>query len=105
MASKRKDLTPITPGEILKEEFLDPLELSLNRLARDLDVATGRLSAIINGKRRITADTALRLEKYFGVSAQFWLNLQSRYDLKIARREIWPSIGPRVRVRQSAPAA
>ncbi len=77
MASQRKDLTPITPGETLKEEFIDPLDLSLNRLARDLDVAAGRLSQIINGKRRITADTALRLEKYFGVSAQFrtWRHL------------------------------
>ena len=102
MDKNEQRLEPITPGEILKEEFLVPLELSSNRVARDLDVPAGRLSEIINGKRAITADTALRLEKYFGVSAQFWLNLQSRYDLKIARREIWPSIEPRVRAREVA---
>lgn len=105
MARKKQQLAPITPGEILMEEFLEPDGLSLNRLARDLDVPTGRLSQIVNGKRVITADTALRLEKYFGISAQFWLNLQSRYDLKVARREIWPSIELRVRTRQVAPAA
>lgn len=102
MDEKRSRLEPITPGEILREEFLAPLELSSSRLARDLDVPAGRLSEIINGKRAITADTALRLEKYFGVSAQFWLNLQSRYDLKIARREIWPAVEPRVRTREVA---
>lgn len=96
------NLDPIQPGEILKEEFLEPLEISLNRLARDLDVSPGRISEIVQGKRSITADTALRLEKYFGVSAQFWLNLQSRYDLKVARREIWPSIESRVRLRGAA---
>ncbi len=102
MNEKERSLAPVTPGEILKKEFLVPLELSSSRLARDLDVPAGRLSEIINGKRAITADTALRLEKYFGVSAQYWLNLQSRYDLKIARREIWPSVEPRVRAREVA---
>ncbi len=102
MKEQERRLAPITPGEILKEEFLDALELSSSRVARDLDVPAGRLSEIINGKRAITADTALRLEKYFGVSAQYWLNLQSRYDLKIARREIWPSVEPRVRAREVA---
>lgn len=105
MGEDNLELTPITPGEILKEEFLEPLELSLNRLARDLDVPVGRLSEIVNGKRAITADTALRLERYFGVSAQFWVNLQSRYDLKKARREIWPSIEARVRSRAAAMAS
>ena len=102
MHERAQRLEPITPGDILKEEFLDPLDLSSSRVARDLDVPAGRLSEIINGKRAITANTALRLEKYFGVSAQFWLNLQSRYDLKIARREIWPSVEPRVRSRDVA---
>ncbi|MCP4656131.1 MAG: HigA family addiction module antidote protein [bacterium] len=97
-----QELTPIRPGEILKEEFLDPAEISFNRLARDLDVPAGRISEIVNGKRAITADTALRLEKYFGVSAQFWLNLQARYDLKVARRDIWPAIELRVRARPAA---
>jgi len=104
MATKQKLLTPVTPGEILAEEFLEPEGLSLTRLARELDVPTGRLSQIVNGKRAITADTALRLERYFGVSAQFWLNLQSRYDLKVARRKTWPAIELRVRSRNLAQA-
>ncbi len=102
MDENERRLAPITPGEILKEDFLDPLELSSSRVARDLDVPAGRLSEIINGKRAITADTALRLEQYFAVSPQFWLNLQSRYDLKVARREIWPSVEPRIRPREVA---
>ncbi len=102
MNEQDRGLEPITPGEILKEEFPDAQERSSSRVARDLDVPAGRLSENINGKRAITADTALRLEKYFGVSAQYWLNLQSRYDLKIARREIWPSVEPRVRAREVA---
>jgi addiction module HigA family antidote len=100
--SESRELEPIKPGEILREEYLEPLGVSLNRLARDIDVSVGRISEIANGKRAITADTALRLEKYFGVSAQFWLNLQSRFDLKVARREIWPLVEPRVRVREAA---
>ena len=98
----KSDLDLIKPGEILKEEFLDPAGISLNRLARDLDVPAGRISEIVSGKRAVTADTALRLEKYFGVPAQFWLNLQSRYELKLARREIWPEIEARVRVLDAA---
>ncbi len=97
MGRKSKELDPITPGDILLEEFLKPLEISQNRLARDLDVPVGRVNEIIKGKRAITADTALRLEKYFDVSAQFWLNLQSRHDLKMAKRETWPRVKSRVR--------
>lgn len=92
-------LDPITPGEILYEEFMKPMELSANQLARDIDVPPGRISEIINGKRTITADTALRLGKYFGVSAEIWLNLQVDYDMRIARRTVWPNIEPRIRVR------
>lgn len=92
-------LDPIPPGEILYEEFMKPLGLSANQLARDIDVPPGRISEIINGKRSITADTALRLGKYFGVSPEIWLNLQVDYDMRIARRTIWPNVEPRVRVR------
>lgn len=92
-------LDPIPPGEILYEEFMKPIGLSANQLARDIDVPPGRISEIINGKRSITADTALRLGKYFGVSPEIWLNLQVDYDMRIARRTIWPNVEPRVRVR------
>ena len=92
-------LDPIPPGEILNEEFMKPLALSANQLARDIDVPPGRISEIINGKRSITADTALRLGKYFGVSPEIWLNLQVDYDMRVARRTIWPAIEPRIRVR------
>ena len=94
-------LDPIPPGEILNEEFMKPLALSANQLARDIDVPPGRISEIINGKRSITADTALRLGKYFGVSPEIWLNLQVDYDMRVARRTIWPAIEPRIRVRSA----
>jgi addiction module HigA family antidote len=79
-------LDPIHPGEILLEDFLKPMGISINRLARDIGVPPGRISTIVNAKRSITADTALRLGTYFGVSPELWLNLQSDYDLRIARR-------------------
>jgi addiction module HigA family antidote len=79
-------LNPIHPGEILLEDFLKPMDISINRLAREISVPPGRISTIVNGKRSITADTALRLGLYFGVSPELWLNLQSDYDLRIARR-------------------
>jgi antitoxin HigA-1 len=93
----RKQLEPIPPGEILCEEFMKPLHISMNRLARDIDVPPNRISAIIRGKRAITADTALRLGKYFGVSPEIWLDLQSDYDLRILRRTKWSKIEPRIR--------
>ena len=98
----RQALDPIPPGEILRCEFMEPLGLSQNQLARDLDVPVARVSELVHGRRSFTADTALRLEKYFGVPAQFWLNLQSRYDLKIARRDVWPEVEPRVQARRTA---
>ncbi len=76
----------IHPGEILLEDFLKPMEISINKLAREIDVPPGRISTIVNGKRSITADTALRLGVYFGVSPELWLNLQTDYDLRVARR-------------------
>lgn len=80
---RRRKLAPIHPGEILLVEFLRPLELSQYRIARDLNVPPRRINEIVHGKRGITADTALRLGRYFDTSARFWLNLQSRYDLEV----------------------
>ena len=86
MARKTQALDPIPPGEILLEEFMKPLGTSINRLARELHVPPNRISAIVNARRGITADTALRLSRYFSNSAEFWLNLQASYDLRVARR-------------------
>ncbi|HVA40117.1 MAG TPA: HigA family addiction module antitoxin [Candidatus Binataceae bacterium] len=98
-------LDPITPGEILLEEFMKPLDLSQNRLARELDVPAGRIHGIIHGKRAITPDTALRLARYFGVSAEFWVNLQARHDLKVARNAVGPMVERRVRARRTSDGA
>ncbi len=83
-----QQLDPITPGEILLHEFMEPLGISQNRLARDLSVSAPRINEIVNGKRAITSDTALRLARYFGTSPEFWMNLQQRYDLKVAQRKL-----------------
>jgi addiction module HigA family antidote len=85
-------LPPITPGEILREDFMDPVGLSINQLAKNIEVPPNRISEIVNGKRAITADTALRFQRYFGVEAQFWLNLQSEFELRIAKRQKWLDI-------------
>jgi addiction module HigA family antidote len=97
--ARRKLLEPIPPGEILLEDFMRPLGISINALARAIAVPPNRVSGIVNGKRAITADTALRLGKYFGVSAEIWLDLQSDYDLRVARRTVWRRAEPHVRVR------
>ncbi|MBI4634041.1 MAG: HigA family addiction module antidote protein [Deltaproteobacteria bacterium] len=99
MTKGKEMLDPISPGGILYEEFMNPLGLSANQLARDIDVPPGRITAIIKGKRTITADTALRLGKYFWVSLEIWLNLQVDYDMHVAWCTIWPFVEPRVRVR------
>ena len=78
-------LAPIHPGEVLLEEFLRPLSLSQYRLAKDVSVSARRINEIVHGTRAITADTALRLARYFGTSDRFWLNLQSRHDLEVER--------------------
>ena len=101
----KKLLDPIPPGEILLGEFMRPMGLSINGLARDIDVPPNRISEIIKGKRAITADTALRLGKYFGVSPEIWLDLQADYDLRVMRRRAWPQIEPRIRVRATKPAS
>ncbi|MGO9242009.1 MAG: HigA family addiction module antitoxin [Bryobacteraceae bacterium] len=97
-----RQLDPIHPGEILLEEFMRPLGVSINQLARDLDVPPNRISAIVNGARSITADTALRLAAYFGVSPETWLGLQLDYDLRLARRQHGDQITRRVRSRPAA---
>lgn len=96
-------LGPIHPGEILLEEFLRPLNLSQNRLGLDLGIPPQRVGDIVRGRRGITADTALRLARYFGTTPQFWLNLQSRYELDVARHNHLPErIEAQVRPRQQA---
>ena len=80
---KKKELPPIHPGQILVEEFLKPMGISQYRLAKDISVPPRRINEIVHGKRSITADTALRLGRFFGMSPQFWLNLQTRYDLEV----------------------
>jgi addiction module HigA family antidote len=97
--AKKMLLDPIPPGEILLEEFMRPKRISINRLARDIAVPPNRISGIVNGKRAITADTALRLAKYFGTSAEVWLDLQSDYDLRLLRRAAGPQIESQVRVQ------
>lgn len=81
-------ITPIHPGEVLAEDFMKPLGLSANALAQKLGVPANRISAIVGGRRDVSPDTALRLERAFGSSAEFWLNLQARYDLETARDQI-----------------
>jgi addiction module HigA family antidote len=79
----KRELAPIHPGEILLEEFLIPMDISQYRLSKDISVDPRRINEIVHGKRAISADTALRLGRYFGMSPQFWLNLQSHYDLEL----------------------
>lgn len=83
-----KKMDPVHPGEILLGEFLDPMGISQYRLAKDISVPARRINEIVHGKRAVTADTALRLGRFFGTSAQFWLNLQSHFDLEIQRDRI-----------------
>lgn len=83
-----REIPPIHPGEILIEEYLKPMGISQYRLAKDINVDPRRINEIIHGQRSITADTALRLTRYFGTSERFWLNLQSRYDLELQKMEL-----------------
>ena len=98
---KRKKLPPIHPGELLRDE-LEEIGVSLNELARALRVPMNRISAIVNCKRSITADTAMRLARYFGTSPQYWLNLQTAYDLEVAGSLIGSKIGREVLPRNAA---
>jgi addiction module HigA family antidote len=99
-------LSPIHPGEVLMEDFMKPLGLSQYRLAKDIGVTPIRISQIVNGQRAITVDTALRLARYFGTSAEVWLHLQVRYDLEVAEKQLRKQIIREVKVlQQHAPDA
>ncbi len=93
-----KKLSPITPGDVLLEEFLIPMEITQSQLAKDIHVPANRISQIIHCKREITADTALRLGKYFGIEPEFWINLQIRYNMKIARNNVGETIDREVQM-------
>src|ERR1700689_1089893 len=96
-----KKLAPVHPGEILLEEFLNPLKLSQNRLAKDTSVPPRRINEIVRGIRSITADTALRLARYFGTSDRFWLNLQVHYDLEVERDRLGDRLSREVKLLRS----
>ncbi len=91
-----KKLEPVTPGSILLTEFMEPLGLSQNKLARELDIPAARVNAVVNNTRRITTDMALRLGRFFKTGPELWLNLQQRYDLKVAQSEIGEQIEKRI---------
>jgi addiction module HigA family antidote len=99
-----KRLPPITPGEILLEEFLRPSGMSQSKLARAVGVPPGRINDIVRGKRGITPDTASRLAVYWGTSPDLWINLQARYDAKIAARDLVPVIAKRIRTHTQSVA-
>jgi len=98
----KNEFAPVTPGEMLKEEFLAGYGLSQNRLAKEIGISPNRIAEIVNNRRRITADTALRLGLYFGNSPEFWMNLQTYYDLKLARRNLAPADAARIKARRAA---
>lgn len=94
----KRDFLPIHPGEILLEDFLKPMNISQNLVAQSINVPLQSIDEIIQGKQSITADTALRLGRFFGIEAQFWLNLQTRYDLEVAREALSDRLDREVRV-------
>ena len=98
----RSKMRPIHPGEILREEFLTPLEMSAHALSQAIRVPATRVNDIVNGRRGVTADTALRLARYFGNSAEVWLNLQAAYDLRTAERDVAPKIEKEILPRKAA---
>jgi antitoxin HigA-1 len=102
MARRPQKLPPIHPGEVLLEEFLNPLGISQYRLAKDTSVPPRRINEIVRGTRAITADTALRLARYFATSERFWLNLQAHYDLEVEKERLGDRLAREVSTRQSA---
>jgi antitoxin HigA-1 len=96
------EFAPVTPGEMLKEEFLSEYGLSQNQLAQAIGISPNRITEIVNNRRRITADTAIRLGLYFGNSPEFWLNLQMHYDLKMASSNLKPEDVKRIKRKRSA---
>ena len=105
MQRRRRRLPPVHPGEILREDLLKPLGISINRLGRDLRVPVTRMSEIVNGRRGITADMALRLQQYFGTSAEMWMGLQTQYELDLAKATRLPAIRKAVKPRPGLPKA
>jgi addiction module HigA family antidote len=97
-----KKLHPIHPGEILLEEFLEPMEISQYKLAKDISVPPRRINEIVLGKRAITPDTALRLSRYFGLSERFWMNLQTRYDIEVEKDKLQNRLEQEVHVYVAA---
>jgi addiction module HigA family antidote len=102
---KHRKLSPIHPGEILQEEFLSPLGVSQYRLAKETSVPPRRINEIVRGSRSISADTALRLARYFGTSERFWLNLQARYDLEVEKDRLGSRLTREVKVLELAGAS
>ena len=102
MAMSSRKVPPIHPGEVLHEEFLKPLGVTQYRLAKDLSIPPRRINEIVLGRRSITADTALRLARYFGTTERFWLNLQTRYDLEVERDRLGKRLQDEVVVRTVA---
>jgi antitoxin HigA-1 len=98
----KTEFAPVTPGEMLKEEFLAEHRLSQNQLAKAIGISPNRITEIVNNRRRITADTALRLSLYFGNCPEFWMNLQSHYDLKMARSDLKPGDIKRIKAQRAA---
>src|ERR1700678_1447221 len=98
----KNEFAPVTPGEMLKDGFLAEYGLSQNKLAKAIGISPNRIAEIVNNRRRITADTALRLSLYFGNSAEFWMNLQSHYDLKMAQRNLKPEDVKRIKSLRAA---
>ena len=92
MSKSKRDFPPVTPGEILEEDFLKPMGLSQYRLAKEIHVPARRINEIVKGRRAITADTALRLGRYFGTTAQLWVNLQSTYELECTAEALQPEL-------------
>lgn len=102
MPKKNRQMPPVHPGEVLKEDLMKPLRLTVNVLANELKIPTSRLNDIVNGKRSLTADTALRLARYFGSTPEFWINLQAAYDLSVAIDSSASRIQREVRPRRAA---
>ncbi len=102
MKRAAKYRAPIHPGVILKTDLLDPHGMSVNKLAKELHVPANRLSQIISGKRGISPDTSLRLARYFGFSSEYWLNMQTQYDLEIIRRQSLRKIEKQIKPREAA---
>jgi antitoxin HigA-1 len=97
MARRKRNIPPVHPGEILAADFLEPLKLNVNALSKAIKVPRTRLNDIVRGKRGVSADTAMRLGRYFGVSAQFWMNLQSHYELEMAEQAPGDRLGREIR--------